>query len=128
MTPFEKNEKKRLIGEALDIGSSRLRDNEVEFLYQFVTQYDRFIRITETINSSYESWSSDGKYTRWEVYTYYFGTNDIGIYVEESYHDDDGQSDRWKEIIYNARDVINWFRDYKFRKSFDSVRDICNLI
>ena len=82
MTPSEKTEKKRLIGEVLEIGNSRLRDDEVEFLYQFVTQYDRFIRITETINSSYESWSSDGKYTRWEVYTYYFGTNDIVIYVE----------------------------------------------
>ena len=128
MTPFEKNEKKRLIGEALDIGSSRLRDNEVEFLYQFVTQYDRFIGISETINSSYDHWSSDGKYTRWKEYTYSFGGTRIGICVEKSYRDDDGQSDRWKEIIYNARDVINWFRDYKFRKSFDSVRDICNLI
>ena len=129
MTPSEKNEKKRLIGEALEIGSSRLRDNEVEFLYQFVTQYDRFIRITETINSSYESWSSDGKYTRWEVYTYYFGTNDIGIYVEESYHDDDGQSGEYPELIIDkARDVINWFRDHKHRRAFDGVRDICNLI
>ena len=129
MTPSEKNEKKRLIGEALEIGSSRLRDNEVEFLYQFVTQYDRFIRITETINSPYESWSSDGKYTRWEVYTYYFGTNDIGIYVEESYHDDDGQSGEYPELIIDkARDVINWFRDHKHRRAFDGVRDICNLI
>ena len=129
MTPSEKTEKKRLIGEALEIGNSRLRDDEVEFLYQFVTQYDRFIRITETINSSYESWSSDGKYTRWEVYTYYFGTNDIGIYVEESYHDDDGQSGEYPELIIDkARDVINWFRDHKHRRAFDGVRDICNLI
>ena len=129
MTPSEKTEKKKLISREIELGSSRLRDNEVEFLYQFVTQYDRFIRITETINSSYESWSSDGKYTRWEVYTYYFGTNDIGIYVEESYHDDDGQSGEYPELIIDkARDVINWFRDHKHRRAFDGVRDICNLI
>ena len=129
MTPSEKTEKKKLISREIELGSSRLRDNEVEFLYQFVTQYDRFIRITETINRSYESWSSDGKYTRWEVYTYYFGTNDIGIYVEESYHDVDGQNGKTPTvIIYKARDVINWFREYKRRRAFDSVRDICDLI
>lgn len=129
MIPSGKNEKKKLIGESLNIGSSRLRDNEVEFLYQFVTEYDRFIGITETIESSYDGWSSDGKYTRWEKYTYSFGGNVVGICVENSYRDDDGQSDKSpKVIIYNARDVINWFRDYNRRKSFDSVRDICNLI
>lgn len=129
MTPSEKTEKKRLIGEALDIGSSRLRDNEVEFLYQFVTQYDRFIGISETINSSYDHWSSDGKYTRWKEYTYSFGGNRIDICVEESYHDDDGQSGEYPELIIDkARDVINWFRDHKHRRAFDGVRDICNLI
>ncbi|CZQ88996.1 Hypothetical protein Tpal_1078 [Trichococcus palustris] len=129
MTPSEKTEKKRLIGEVLEVGSSRLKDNEVEFLYQFVTQYDRFIGITETIRRCHDSWSSDGKFTRWEYYTYSLGRNDVGICVEESYHDDEGKSGEYpKVIIYKARDVINWFRDYKRQKSFDSVRDICNLI
>ena len=129
MTPSEKNEKKRLIGEALEIGSSRLRDNEVEFLYQFVTQYDRFIGITETIESTHGGSSSDGKYTRRKEYTYSFGGNRIDICVEESYHDDDGQNGKTPTvIIYKARDVINWFREYKRRRAFDSVRDICDLI
>ena len=51
MTPSEKTEKKKLISREIELGSSRLRDNEVEFLYQFVTQYDRFIGITETIET-----------------------------------------------------------------------------
>lgn len=64
MTPSEKTEKKKLISREIELGSSRLRDNEVEFLYQFVTQYDRFIGITETIESTHDGSSSDGKYTR----------------------------------------------------------------
>lgn len=128
MNPSEKDEKKRLIDRSVELGSSRLRDSEVEFLYQFVTQYARFIGITETLKSCHDGWSSDGKYTRWEEYTYSFGSNEVGICVEESYHDDDGQSGRHDKVIYNAREVINWFRSNKHRRSFDSVRDICDLI
>lgn len=128
MNPSEKAEKKRLIGRYIEVGSSRLRDNEVEFLYQFVTQYNKFIGITETIRSRHDGWSSDGKFTRWEDYTYSFGRNDVGICVEESYQDDDGQRGRQSEVIFNAREVINWFRYYKHRRSFDSVHDICDLI
>lgn len=31
-------------------------------------------------------------------------------------------------LFMKARDVINWFREYKRRRAFDSVRDICDLI
>ena len=117
-----------MIDSYIEIGNSRLKNDEVEFLYQFVTQYDRFIGITETIRNSYTGWSSDGKYTRWEKYTYSFEKNEVSIYVEESYHDDDGQGGRHDEVINTAREVINWFRDYKHRRPFDSVRDICDLI
>ena len=61
MTPSEKTEKKKLISREIELGSSRLRDNEVEFLYQFVTQYDRFIGITETIESTHGGSSVCGK-------------------------------------------------------------------
>ena len=129
MTPSEKTEKKKLISREIELGSSRLRDNEVEFLYQFVTQYDRFIGITETIESTHGGSSSDGKYTRRKEYTYSYEENRIDICVEESYHDYDGQSGEYPELIIDkARDVINWFRDHKHRRAFDGVRDICNLI
>jgi len=127
MNLSEKAEKKRLIGNYVNLGSSHLSDSEVEFLYQFVTQYDRFIGITETIKSHQDGWSSDGKYTRWKEYTYSF-RSDVGIFVEESYHDDDGQSGRFDQVINNPREVITWFRSNNHRRSFDSVRDICGLI
>jgi|CXWL01.1.fsa_nt_gi hypothetical protein len=128
MNLSEKAEKKRLISRYVKVRSSRLRDSEVEFLYQFVTQYGRFVGITETFESRHVGWSSDGKYTRWKEETYSFRRNEVGICVEESYHDDDGQSGRHDEVICNAREVINWFQVNKDRRSFDSVRDICGLI
>lgn len=128
MKIIERSEKKKLIGRYIEVGSSRLRESEIEFLYQFVTQYDRFIGITETLKSRHDGWSSDGKYTRWKEYTYSFRRNEVGICVEESYRDDDGQGGRNSEVIYSAREVINWFRDNNLRRSFDSVRDICDLI
>jgi hypothetical protein len=128
MNLIEKSEKKRLIGEHIRVNGSRLRDNEVEFLYQFVTKYNRFIRIADTIKTSQTGWDSDGKYTRWKEYAYSFRRSHLGVYVEESYRDDDGQSGSYPKFIDDARGVINWFREHKHLKPFDAVRDICDLI
>lgn len=84
-----------------------MRDNEVEFCTNLSLNTIDLLGLQKQLTAPMRV-EFRGKYTRWEVYTYYFGTNDIGIYVEESYHDDDGQNGKTPTvIIYKARDVIN---------------------
>lgn len=109
----EKKEKKNLISKHLDTSNSRLKDEEVDFLHDFVNNYDdEYKGKSKTKKSSYDGWSSDGKYTRWEEKTSTF-TEDIGIREEYKYHDDDGQSGGNTKEIKDARGIINWFKKQK---------------
>lgn len=111
---MDRNEKKQLrehIGKHLDVSASRLTDGEAEFLADFVDTYDDKHRgRTESRESSYTGWSSDGKYTRTEQFTDTF-MDEIGIRQDRSYHDDDGQTGQSSTVINDARGILNWFRD-----------------
>lgn len=113
MNRNEKKEKKDFISKHLDTSNTRLKDEEVDFLCNFIDEYDdKYKGQTRTKKSSYKDWSSDGKYTRWEENTYTF-SDDIGIHEEYNYHDDDGQSGEYSSYIKDARGVLNWFKKHK---------------
>lgn len=113
---MDRGEKKRLrdhIGEHLDVSSTRLTDEEAEFLVDFIDNYDETHQgHSETRTSSHTGWSSDGKFTRKEEFTDTF-TDDIGIRQDYSYSDDDGQSGESSSEIRDARGILNWFRDHR---------------
>lgn len=111
---MDRHEKKRLrdyIGEHLDVSSTRLTDDEATFLSDFLDEYDETYKgRTETRTTSRDGWSSDGKYTRRETFTYTF-TDDVGIRQDYEYQDDDGESGASTYVITDARGILNWFRD-----------------
>jgi len=111
---MDRNEKNRLrehIGEHLDVGKSRLTDDEAVFLSDFIDNYDEKYRgRTESRESSFTGWSSDGKYTRTEEFVDTF-TDEIGIRQDYSYRDDDGQTGQSSNVLKDARSVLNWFRE-----------------
>ena len=111
----DRNEKKKLrevIGERLDVSNARLSDDEAGFLHDFIEDYDdKFKGQSRTRQSSYDGWSSDGKYTRTEEYTDTF-TDDVGIREDYQYHDDDGQTGGRSREIKDARGILNWFKDH----------------
>ncbi|GAA2017276.1 hypothetical protein [Nocardioides kribbensis] len=111
---MDRNEKKRLrdhIGEHLDVSGARLTDDEATFLSEFVDEYDEKHRgHSETWTRSFDSWSSDGKYTRKETFTDTF-TDDVGIRRDYEYQDDGGQHGASSTEIRDARGVLDWFRD-----------------
>jgi hypothetical protein len=113
---MERNEKQRLrdyIGAHLDVSRTRLSDDEARFLRDFIDQYDETYRgRSETRKSSHKGWSSDGKFTRWEEWTYTF-TDDIGIRLDYSYHDDDGPGGGYSREIKDARGILDWFKDHR---------------
>src|SRR5690625_3152040 len=95
---MDRNEKKRLrerIGEHLDVSGARLTDDEALQLADLVDNYENYRGQSETRTSSYDGWSSDGKYTREVTVTHTF-TDDVGIRTDSSYRDDDGQERRVK--------------------------------
>lgn len=112
---MDRNEKKRLrqhIGEHLDVSNSRLTDDEAAQLAAFVDNYDEYRGQTETRTSSYDGWSSDGKYTRTVMVADTF-TDDVGIRTDSSYRDDDGQSGESSTETKDARGILNWLRDHR---------------
>lgn len=109
----EKKEKKDFINRFLDIGNSRLKDEEVDFLHEFINNYGKEYKgKSKTKKSSYDGWSSEGKYTRIEEDKYTF-TEDVGIRHDHKYHDDDGQRGEYTDLIKDARGIINWFKKHK---------------
>jgi hypothetical protein len=109
----EKQKLREQIGEHLDVSNTRLSDDEAEFLHGFIEDYDdKFKGQSETRQSSYTSWSSDGKFTRTEEYTDTF-TDDVGIRKDYQYQDDDGQTGGSSREIKDARGILNWFKNHR---------------
>ncbi|MHC6176197.1 hypothetical protein [Glutamicibacter endophyticus] len=110
---MDRNEKKKMrehISEHIDVSNARLTDDEARFLNDFVDGYDEYRGKSETRTSSYTGWSSDGKYTRVETTTDTF-TDEVGIRINNSYKDDDGQSGESSTEVKDARGILNWFKD-----------------
>src|SRR5690625_7856272 len=79
----------------MDESRARLTDDEALQLADLVDNYENYRGQSETRTSSYDGWSSDGKYTREVTVTHTF-TDDVGIRTDSSYRDDDGQERRVK--------------------------------
>ncbi len=113
MNRNEKKAKKDYISKHLDTNNTRLKDEEADFLCDFIDEYDdKYKGQTKTKKRSYAGWSSDGKYIREEEFTHTF-SDDIGIHEEYKYHDDDGQSGEDSRDIKDARGILNWFKKHK---------------
>lgn len=109
---MDRNEKKKLrehIGEHLDVSGTRLTDEDAQQLGQFIDNYDDYRGLSKTRTRSFDSWSSDGKYTRDETLTETF-TDEVGIRSDYSYKDDDGQTGQSSTSIKDARGVLRKLR------------------
>lgn len=122
-------EMRNVIGDYIEISSCRLKNYEVEFLYQFISQYDRFRQLLIKKNETSNSWSSDGKFTRWTETKYYFDDSRIQIIGDWSSRDDDGDSDGGSIIVeMQGRNVIEWFIENHELEGLFPVRDIMAII
>ena len=73
MNRNDKKAKRDYISTHIDTSKARLKDDEVDFLCEFIDEYDeKYKGQSRTHRSSYDGWSSDGKYTRKEETTYTF--------------------------------------------------------
>lgn len=105
----EKNEKKRIISEKIDLGSGKYKDDEVEKLYVIATEPEKCNVLTKTIKNSFTGWSSDGKFTRKEETIYSCKENDERIRFRSvyQYEDDDGQTGKHETETNNGREILN---------------------
>lgn len=127
-TNLQKEPPKRFIGE-IDATGSRLKRNEKQFLEEFSAQYDRFRGLEQTVESKSGGWSSEGKYTRSTKTKHGFGDDKMGITVDESYKDDDGQTGSHSSPVeLKARNIINYVRENRDLEMFDDVRDIVDIL
>jgi len=108
MDKREKQNKRSIIAAVLDLAGARLKDSEVNTLFNIVSTPENYDGKTRTIEKSFTSWFSDGKYRRKESTTYTILADDSGLRIEEdyAYHDDDGQRGGSKVIHTSARAIL----------------------
>lgn len=107
MNRNDKKSKRNYISTYIDTSKSRLKDDEVDTLCDFIDEYEEKYRgKSQVYKSSYDGWNSEGKYTREEEITYTFN-DDISIHEEYSYHDDDGQFGHQSRDIKDVRGILN---------------------
>lgn len=110
----EKNEKKEIISDYIDLGNGRYKDYEVDTLHELATNREKYNGQSKTLKNKLNGWSSDGKYSREEETTYTFKGDDEGVRIEEKYQylDDDGQSDTIDKVHNKGRDVLKLFNSF----------------
>ena len=108
MNKKEKQRKRVVISTALDLAGAHLKDSEVDTLFDIVSAPKDYDGTSKTVEKSYTSWCSDGKYKRKESTTYTLFSGDEGVRVEEDYvyHDDDGQHGGNRVIHTSARMIL----------------------
>ncbi|MBR5677405.1 MAG: hypothetical protein IKX20_04630 [Paludibacteraceae bacterium] len=105
----EKKEKRSFIGSIINLANGKFKDDEIDTLYDLAKNCSDYNGKSKTYKSSFDSWCSDGKYTRDEETTYTFRSDDRGVRIEEhyQYHDDDGQSGSSNIEHDTARGILN---------------------
>ena len=113
MNKKEKQEKKSFISAAIDLANGRFKDSEVDRLYDLVKNREEYNGASKTHKRSYDSFSSDGRFTRDEETTFTFLSDENGVRIEEryQYHDDDGQSGSSVREHKTARDILSLLGD-----------------
>ena len=88
----ERQVKRARIGQDIDLTGSRLKDGEVDKLFDFVTRIGQYLGQTRTERSSFTGPSSGGKFTRTETDTYTIARDALGIFIDHHHenYDDDG--------------------------------------
>jgi hypothetical protein len=115
---MDKNEKKRkkaLIRKKINLSNGRFKDNEIDFLYDVVSNPKKY-NVSRTIKNTFSDFSSDGKYTRNEETVFSIKTDGdkIVAHKDYSYKDDDGQNGvEPTQIFDNARAIIDAFKTIK---------------
>lgn len=109
---MNKKEKKGIISKCLDLTNGRFKDEEVDTMFDIVSNPERYDGMTRTKRNVFTDWSSDGKYTREEetTFTIHADGDEVCIDEEYNYHDDDGQEGGYSRLHDNGRDFINTFK------------------
>ncbi|MCR4607815.1 MAG: hypothetical protein K5771_08835 [Oscillospiraceae bacterium] len=108
----EKKEKKSFISQFIDLGTKWYNDEEIEDLFDLVSNKDDYDGQSREKRDTYTDWSSDGKYTRHSESLYKINNDEdkIRIDVESSYKDDDGQTGESKYSLRDGKEIVDIFR------------------
>lgn len=110
---MNKKEKKQIISKSIDLANGKYKDEEVDRLYDMVTNPDSYIGKSKTMNRSSSGFSSDGKYSREEKRTYTINKENgkISVDFDYEYHDDDGDSGNYSSSFSTGREILSILRD-----------------
>lgn len=117
MDKKEKTEKRNVIAKALDLSNTRLKDDEVEKLFDFVSNPEKYNGKSKTHRTWREDWDHDGKYERTitDEYTLVNNSEAVGVQLHSETSDDGALTYSGDSFINTARGILKLL-DY-FSKS-----------
>lgn len=110
---MNKKEKKSIIGEVINLAGGRFKDEEVDLLYDVVTNPEEYMGRKKVSKSTSEGICSDGKYTRDEEREYTIGSKEGKVVVDFDYRyeDDDGESGSSHRTYETGREIVSVLRN-----------------
>ena len=117
MDKKEKAAKRAIIGQHLDLSKNRLKDHEVEELFDIVSNPDKYNGKKATRKNKFRDWSSEGRYERQEEETFTLKTDDKGLRIRKHYkfQDDDGYSGESESEISDVRGILKLLRLFRMK-------------
>lgn len=108
MNRTEKNQKRSVIAKTMDINNTRLKDSEVDKLFDFVTKPEDYNGKSKTRRTWRQDWDHDGKYERETVnqYTLKSDTESAGVHIHSETYDDGGLTYSGDSFVNKAREVL----------------------
>ena len=105
---MDKKEKRKKVAQVVDLRKKRLRETEVDKLYDIIENSKKYNGKSVNKPYKYTDFSSDGKYTRKGAYIYTLHSDGKNIRIDERdyYRDDDGQTYDHTVSHTDARDIL----------------------
>lgn len=121
------DDKKSVIKNVFDLSKCKLKNVEVDFLYELSKGFDKFKDIIVKTKESHDGWGSDGKYIMTTEKTISFVKNGIKKIVNVVF-DDNTKHEPTTQILKSGRDIINEVKEHIDDKAFDKVRNIVDKL
>ncbi|MCD7752491.1 MAG: hypothetical protein LUI10_12295 [Lachnospiraceae bacterium] len=103
----EKEAKKKIIRERIDLGNGRYKDYEVDKLVDVVSNPDKYDGRAKTIRHSGRGISSDGNYFWDDEATYTITNNESGVRINREYNYHDDEYNRHENNVYRTgREIL----------------------
>ena len=114
MDKLSKKDLRKKIGEMIDLGSTRLKENEYDIFEEIINNPEKYNGKTKVIEKKYREKDHRGNYDVEKTWHYTLNVDPSQMSINEKYKywNDDGITRTSDETINSARDFLNLFTKF----------------